>query len=127
MTIKDLPILDTIQTHFLNVEPLPNEFSLHVQGTKYFIEARYKRVMDYKLEENKLAHLLKFNTGSAYWPKQSAIDEYGQEAVSNAQRHLNQLLKRSNISPIGLQYAAIAWYIEQIVDIEKTKEHNKWD
>jgi hypothetical protein len=127
MTIKDLATLDTIQAHFLNTQPLPNEFSLHVQGTKFFIEARYKRIMDYRLEENKLAHLLKFNTGSAFWLKQSAIDEYGQEVVGNAQRHLNHLLKRSNISPIGLQYAAIAWYIEQIVDIEKTKEHNKWD
>ena len=127
MTIKNLPKLDPIQAHWLNSQPLDNAFATEIQDTEYYKETRNTNLPYWRIKENKLAYELKFNANSVFLIKQEAIDLYGEEAVNNASRHLSHLLKRSNIHPVSLQYAAISWYINQIVDIEKTKELNKWE
>lgn len=127
MTINDLPKLDPIQAHFLNSQPLDNAFATAVQETEYYKETRFTKVEFYRSVVNKLAYELKFNAESPFFIKQEAIDKYGQEAVNNASRHLSHLRRRNNVHPVALQIAAISWFIDQIIDIEKTKEENKWD
>lgn len=127
MTIKDLPILDKIQAHWLNSRPLDNDFSTFIQRTDFYKESRAIRIDYWKIPENKLAYQLKFNANSPTTFKQEAIDEYGQDVINNAFIHLSHLLRRTNISPSSLQIAAIAWYVSEMIDIEKTKEQNKWN
>jgi hypothetical protein len=126
MTIKDLPILDPIQAHFLNSQPLPNDFLTFIQNTEFYNEAKNRRFTEFKHKENSLAYLLLTNGNASTILKEDAIEKYGRDAVNNAQRHLNHLIKRRGVSPIGLHYAAIAWYVQQIVNIDKTIDFNKW-
>jgi len=127
MTIADLPTLDPIQAHFLNSRPLDNDFANFIQKTEFYKESRSIRVDYWKIPENKLAYQLKFNANSPTTFKQEAVEKYGQEVMNNASRHFSHLLRRTNVSPVSLQVAAIAWYVSEMIDIEKTKEQNKWD
>lgn len=127
MTIKDLPILSKIEAHWLNSKPLDNTLSTAVQETKFYKETRQIRPDWWTLHENKLAMLLKFNAGKPAVIKESAIEEHGQEVIDNAYRYMTSIINRNNIQPIALQYAVIAWFIEQMIDIDKTKELNKWE
>jgi hypothetical protein len=126
ITILDLPKLTPIEAHWLNTKPLDNYFLLHVQSKDFYREAKTVRPDNWKHEENKLAMQLKFKLNSPVSLKQSAIEKFGKPAVDNAYQHFTHLCKRNNISPLALHYAAMAWYIEQIIDIEKTKELNGW-
>lgn len=126
MTIKDLPILNSIQAHWLNSRPLDNDLTAAVQSTPFYKETREIKIEWWRLHENKCAQLLKFNTGSQAVIKESAIEEFGQEIVNNAYRYMSNIAARSNIQPVALQYAAIAWFVDQMIDIEKTKALNNW-
>lgn len=127
MTVKDLPKLTPIEAHWLNSKPLDNDFMTEVQASTYYNETRHIRPDWWKMHENKLAYQLKFNNNSPVVFKKDAIEKYGQEVIDNAYRHLSHLTRRTNLSPVSLQYAAIAWYINEIIDIDKTKELNNWE
>lgn len=127
MTIKDLPKLDPITAHWLNSQPLDSTFSTFVQSTEFFKETRYARnEREWKLEENKIAEKILHNQ-KPYVLKDSAKQEFGEDAVNNANKSLGYLLRRNNISPVSMQIAAIAWYVSQIIDIEKTKQMREWE
>lgn len=126
MTIKDLPTLDPITAHWLNSQPLDEKFAAFIQSTEFFKETRFARTQsEWKLQENIMAEKILHNQ-FPYILKDSAKEEFGNDAVNNANKMLGYLLRRNNISPGALQIAAIAWYISQIVDIEKTKELKQW-
>jgi hypothetical protein len=127
ITIKDLPILDPIQAHFLNSKPLDNDFATAIQETTFYEESRNTKPEYFRILENLLAYQLKFNTNSVFFIKQEAIDKYGQDVINNASRYFSNLRLRNNIQPASLQIAAIAWFIDEMIDIEKTKEQNKWE
>lgn len=127
MTIKDLPALDPITAHWLNSQPLNNEFSTFIQGTEFFKETRYARNQgEWKLIENLIAEKLLHNQ-FPYVIKESAKEEFTADKVNNANKSLGYLLRRNNIQPVSLQIAAIAWYVSQIIDVEKTKELKQWE
>ena len=128
MTIKDLPILTSVQAHWLNSKPLDNDLAIFIQSTEYYKETRaIPSPVWWKMHENKLAQLLKFNSSAHAVIKESSVNEYGQDIVNNAHRYMSNIAKRNNIQPVSLQYATIAWFVSQIIDIDKTKELNKWD
>ena len=126
MTILDLPKLTPIEFHLLGTKPLENSFSTMIQATDFYKETRHFKFEWWTKHENKLAYFLKFNSNSVIIIKDSAIEKYGQVTIDNANKYLNSIVRRSNIQPVALQYAAIAWFIEQMVDIAKTKEANKF-
>jgi hypothetical protein len=125
-TIKNLSILTPIEAHWLNSKPLDNEFLSAVQATEFYKETRQIRVDYWKSRENKLAYQLKFNSNSPVTFKEDAVEKYGMELINNAHRHLSHLMRRTNVSPAALHVAAIAWYVNEIIDIEKTNEQNRW-
>lgn len=123
MTIKDLPILDPITAHWLNSQPLDENFSTFIQSTEFFKETRFSRSEGWKMQENLLASKLLHNQWQ--WViKESAKEEFGEKEVNNANKMLGYLLRRSNISPVTLQIASVAWYVSQIIDIPATKAKN---
>jgi hypothetical protein len=126
MTIKDLSQLTPIEAHWLNSKPLDNGFLTAVQATDFYKEARNIKPDWWRFQENKLALQLKFNANSPVTFKQEAIEKYTQETVDNAYRHMTYLLKRGNV-PLPLHYAAISWFINEIIDIEETKKQNNWE
>lgn len=127
MTILDLPILSKIEAHWLSSKPLDSKFATAIQETDFYLETRRINPDWWTMHENKLAQLLKFNAGKPAVIKESAIEQYGQDVIDNAQRYMTIIINRSNIQPIALQYAAIAWFIDQMIDIDKTKELNNWE
>lgn len=127
MTIKDLPVLDSIQAHFLNQRPLDNDFILAIQDEPYCFEARKVRVDLWKYKENKLALLMKQNKAAFMKVSAEAEEKYEPAVIQNAIRHLNSLLNRNNVSTSGMHVAAISWYIFQILDVEETLKLNNWE
>lgn len=126
MTILDLPKLTPIEAHWINSKPIDSDFLLFIQGKDYYREAKTIRPDYWKYEENRLAMQLKFKQNAPVSLKDSSIKKYGKPAVDNAYQHFTHLCKRTNISPLSLHFAIMAWYIEEIIDIEKTKELNDW-
>lgn len=127
MTIKDLPVLDSIQAHFINQRPLDNDFILAIQDEPYCFEARKVRVDLWKYKENKLALLMKQNKAAFMKVSAEAEEKYEPAVIQNAIRHLNSLLNRNNVSTSGMHVAAISWYIFQILDVEETLKLNNWE
>jgi hypothetical protein len=127
MTIKDLPILDSIQAHFLNQKPLDNDFILEIQDKDYCFEARKIRVDMWKFKENRLALLMKQNKAAFMKISKEAEENFEPHVIQNAQRHLNSLLNRNNVSTSGMHVAAISWFIFQLLDVEETLKLNKWE
>ena len=125
-SIKDLLPLTPITAHWMSSKPLDNEFATMVQGTAFYTETRYVKPEWWTKHENKLAYLIKFHNKCAVVFKESAIEKHGKEVVDNAYRYMTNIANRSNIQPVSLQYAAIAWFIDQMVDIDKTKELHQW-
>jgi hypothetical protein len=127
MTIKDLPTLDAIQAHFINSSPLDSKFCDFVQSTDFYKETRLGRPAFYwKMPENRIANSLKFNKTSPFFIRDDAREKYGNDAINNASRHFTHLLKRNDI-PFSLHCAIISWYVQEMIDIEKTIEYNKWE
>lgn len=127
MTIKDLPILDSLKVHFISQSPLDNDFIVAVQGTDYCTEARKVRVDSWTFKENRLALLMKHNKGAFLAFSKEAEKKYDQATLQNASRYLNIILGKNNIPTGGLHVSVISWFIFQMIDVEATLKLNKWE
>ncbi len=126
MTIKDLPILDSIKSHFLSNSPLDNQLILEVQDSQYAIEVKTNRPEMWKIRENKLALLMKQNQSVFIESRIDAENEYGLDCIQNAKRYLQCIINKKNMPNFWLHVSVISWFIYQFVDIEKTLKANRW-
>lgn len=127
MTIKDLPILDSLQVHFITQSPLDNAFIVAVQDTDYCNEARKVKVDSWTFKENKLALLMKHNKGAFLAFSKEAQKKYDNNTLQNAARYLNIILAKNNIPTGGLHVSVISWFIFQMIDVDATLKLNKWE
>lgn len=127
MTIKDLPVLDSLQVHFISQNPLDNEFIVAVQDTDYCYEARKVKVDSWTFKENKLALLMKHNKGAFLSFSKEAQKKYDNNTLQNAARYLNIILAKNNIPTAGLHVSVISWFIFEMIDVDATLKLNNWE
>ncbi len=76
MTIKDLPMLDSIKVFFINQQPLDNKLILEAQNSKFYNDVNNVRQEHWKLRETKLALVMKQNQAAFISVKKEARKKY---------------------------------------------------
>jgi ferric-dicitrate binding protein FerR (iron transport regulator) len=96
-----------------------------VKGTSFAVKSIKADSIDFvSVEERKVAVMEKY--------AQTVKEQYltaGMSAMVNAGGNVKIVaeLEKSLYQPVTLQIAAIAWYVSQIIDVEKTKELKQWE
>lgn len=126
MTIKDLPILDSIKAHFLAQNPLDNDLIMEAQSKDYCIEIKSSKPEYWKIKENKLALLMKQSQAAFLKYKKSAVNKYGEDYIQNAGRYLQCILAKRSVPNAYIHIAVISWFIFEIIDVDQTLKANNW-
>ena len=127
MTIKDLPMLDSIKVFFINQQPLDNKLILEAQNSKFYNDVNNVRQEHWKLRETKLALVMKQNQAAFIAVKKEAKKKYSEEIINNATRYLQCIIAKRNVPTTIIHVSVIAWFISQFVDIDETLILNAWE
>jgi len=126
MTIKDLPILDSIKAHFIAQNPLDNDLIMEVQSKDYCNEIKSLKPEFWKIKENKLALLMRQSQAAFLHYRKDVTNKYGEDYVQNAGRYLQCIMAKRSVPNAYIHIAVIAWFVFEIIDVERTAKLNNW-
>ncbi len=123
ISIKDFPILMSTQFFFVEQTPMRNELMAFIHETDKKSEMginKSKWPQQYKIAD----HIL-FDRSKPLVFKTDLIKDYEQEVIDNARSYMRNFIKMTSIQR-AYHLTIIAWFVEKLVDIQKTAEKNHW-
>lgn len=123
LTIQDLPILERNQFFFVTQLPMKAELLqyIHNSGIKENLSAYYHKMP----QHCKLADKILFDPRRHLIYKEELKDKYTFQVIENAKSYFQSWIKMPAVMRKD-HIAVIGWFVEQMVDIEKTCALNSW-
>ncbi len=121
--ITDFPKLDRTQFFFVTKTPMQTELTEFVTASG--LKDRVFLPNKHLPAHIKMAEHILFNPQKHIMFKEELEQNYEKEVLDNAKSYFSNFRKMTHIQkPEHL--AIIAWFVDQLVDIEKTAEYNKY-